>query len=75
VTLAVLNGATSLGTLDTSAVAFTAGTTRAFTLAGGPSLEFTSGTDAVKVTVTNATTTGAAIHGTLHCCFEKLSTN
>jgi hypothetical protein len=71
VTLAVLNGATSLGSLDTSATAFTAGTTRSMTLSDIAAAEFTAGTDALKVTVTNATTTGAAIHGTLMVVFEK----
>jgi hypothetical protein len=72
VDLALSNGATALGTLSTAAVAFTAGTPRAFSLSGGALLEFTAGTDAVKVTNTNAGA-GAACHGLLQVCWEKIN--
>tara|TARA_Y100000310_G_scaffold196306_1_gene196353 strand:- start:174 stop:566 length:393 start_codon:yes stop_codon:yes gene_type:complete len=75
VTLKLANGSDSLGTLATSSVAYTAGTPRAFSLSGGKALEFTAGTDAVTISNTNTGTAGAAVHGHLGLCWEKLSTN
>ncbi len=75
-TLALKNGATTLGSLTTNSsggTAFTANTPQAFTLTGGTALEFTANTDPVEVDDTHAGTPGAAVQGEVALVFERIS--
>jgi len=71
-TIALKNGATTLGSLSNASTAFTAGTPRAFTLTGGTSLEFTAGTDSLDVNKAE-TGTGGILDGAINLLWERVS--
>jgi hypothetical protein len=74
-TLSLKQGSTSLGSLASSATAFTAGTTRMFTLSGGLSREFTGSDTAPDLlsAVKADTGTGAVLDGVLHLWWERVA--
>lgn len=69
-TLALKNGATTLGSLTNATVAFTAGTPRAFSLSGGSALEFSQG-EAIEFSKAVAAS-GTAITGKADLSWEKV---
>lgn len=71
-TLSVLNGATTLGSIDNSATAFVQGTPVLITLSGGTALEFTAQTDAIELQKAE-TGSGSALNGSVTLSFTRLS--
>lgn len=70
VSVALKNGSTTLGTIDTSSTGNTAGTAREFTLSGGSSLEVAQGS-VFTVAVTHPGT-GAALDAYVAIELEKV---
>lgn len=71
-TISLENGATTLGSIVTSATALTAGTPVEFTLTGGLALEFTANTDTVLVDSAQDGA-GAVADGVVILSFERIS--
>ncbi len=71
--LTLSDGTNTLGTLDTSAVAWVAGTPAAMTLSGGKNREITAVTEAFKVASVHGGSTGRVADGILQLRFSKIA--